>query len=181
MPEAEGDRSRPLVGRRQELARLDAALDALRSPGARWLVLGGEPGTGKTRLLTELGARAQAREQLVLVGRGSELERDLPFGVWVAALDDHVAALGPDRVEALVGDRAAELARVLPSIAPATRPLGGLQDERFRAHRAVRALLVGLAARQPVVVDPRRHPLGRRGVARADRPPAAAAARRRGS
>ncbi len=151
MPEAEGDRSRPLVGRREELARLDAALDALRSPGARWLVLGGEPGTGKTRLLTELGARAQAREQLVLVGRGSELERDLPFGVWVAALDDHVAALGPDRVEALVGDRAAELTRVLPSIAGDVA-LGGLQDERFRAHRAVRALLVGLAARQPVVL-----------------------------
>ena len=80
----------------------------------------------------------------MLVGRGSEMERELPFGVWVAALDDHVAALGPDRVEALVGDRAAELARVLPSAAPGGDvPLGGLQDERFRAHRAVRALLAG--------------------------------------
>jgi len=151
MPEAEGTRAGPLVGRRQELARLDAALDGLRSPGARWLVLDGEPGTGKTRLLAELGVRAQAREHLVLVGRGSELERDLPFGVWVAALDDHVAALGADRVEALVGDRAGELARVVPSAAPGVA-LGGLQDERFRAHRAVRALLVGLAARQPVVL-----------------------------
>ena len=153
MPEAEGTRAGPLVGRRQELASLDAALDGLRSTGARWLVLDGEPGTGKTRLLAELSARAEAREHLVLVGRGSELERELPFGVWVAALDDHVAALGPDRVEALVGDRAAELARVLPSAAPGGDvPLGGLQDERFRAHRAVRALLVGLAARTPVVI-----------------------------
>ena len=153
MPEAEGTRSGPLVGRRQELASLDAALDGLRSTGARWLVLDGEPGTGKTRLLAELSARAEAREHLVLVGRGSELERELPFGIWVAALDDHVAALGPDRVEALVGDRAAELARVLPSAAPGGDvPLGGLQDERFRAHRAVRALLVGLAARTPVVI-----------------------------
>ena len=34
-------------------------------------------------------------------------------------------------------------------------PLGGLQDERFRAHRAVRALLVGLAARSrwSIVLD----------------------------
>jgi DNA-binding CsgD family transcriptional regulator len=153
MPEAEGTRAAPLVGRRQELASLEAALDALRSPGARWLALNGEPGTGKTRLLAELGARAHARGQLVLVGRGSEMERELPFGVWVAALDDHVAALGPDRVEALVGDRAAELARVLPSAAPSGDvALGGLQDERFRAHRAVRALLQQLAVRQPVVV-----------------------------
>jgi DNA-binding NarL/FixJ family response regulator len=152
MPAAEGSRSGPLVGRRQELASLEAALDGLRSPGARWLVLDGEPGTGKTRLLAELAARAQAREHLVLVGRGSEMERDLPFGVWVAALDDHVAALGADRLEALVGDRAAELARVLPSAASREPALGGLQDERFRAHRAVRALLVGLAARTPVVL-----------------------------
>ena len=149
MPLAEGI----LVGRRQELASVEAALDALRSPGAHWLTLTGEPGTGKTRLLAELGERARAREHLLLVGRGSELERDLPFGVWVAALDDHVAALGPDRVEALIGDRAAELARVLPSAAASGDvPLGGLQDERFRAHRAVRALLAGLAARTPVVL-----------------------------
>jgi DNA-binding NarL/FixJ family response regulator len=115
--------------------------------------MNGEPGTGKTRMLAELVARAQAREHLVLVGRGSELERELPFGIWVAALDDHVAALGSDRVEALVGDRAAELARVLPSAAGSRDvALGGLQDERFRAHRAVRALLVGLAARTPVVL-----------------------------
>ena len=132
---------------------MEAALDALRSPGARWLALTGEPGTGKTRLLAELGDRARARDHLVLAGRGSELERELPFGIWVAALDDHVAMLGPDRVEALVGDRAAELARVLPSAAGSRDvPLGGLQDERFRAHRAVRALLAGLAARTPVVL-----------------------------
>ena len=30
--------------------------------------------------------------------------------------------------------------------------LGGLQDERSRSHRAVRALLVALAARTPVVL-----------------------------
>src|SRR4051794_7388216 len=149
MPRAEGT----LIGRRQELASAEAALDALRAPGARWLALTGEPGTGKTRLLAELGDRARAREFLMLAGRGSELERELPFGIWVAALDDHVAMLGPDRVEALVGDRAAELARVLPSAAGSRgAPLGGLQDERFRAHRAVRALLAGLAARTPVVL-----------------------------
>ena len=153
MPQAEGTRAGPLVGRRHELASLEAALDRLRSPGARWLALNGEPGTGKTRLLMELAARARERDQLVLVGRGSELERELPFGIWVAALDDHVAALGSDRVEALVGDRAAELARVLPSAAGSRDvALGGLQDERFRAHRAVRSLLVGLAARTPVVL-----------------------------
>ena len=34
MPEAEGTRAGPIVGRRQELASLEAALDVLRSPRA---------------------------------------------------------------------------------------------------------------------------------------------------
>ena len=69
MPEAEGI----LVGRRQELASVEAALDALRTPGARWLALTGEAGIGKTRLLVELRDRARARDFLVLAGGGSEL------------------------------------------------------------------------------------------------------------
>ena len=112
-------------------------------------MLSGEPGTGKTRLLAELSARAaRAREQLVLVGRGSELERELPFGVWVAALDDHVAALGARpasrRWSATAPPSSPGCCRRPPA---AIAALGGLQDERFRAHRAVRALLAGLARR----------------------------------
>ena len=99
MAVAEGSGRAPLVGRRRELDSVDAALDELRSPASRWLVVRGEPGTGKTRLLAELCDRAREREFLALVGRGSEMERDLPFGVWVAALDDHVAGLGPERVK----------------------------------------------------------------------------------
>ncbi len=147
---APGSRGMPLVGCRDELAGLTAALGGLRSRGTRWLAVTGEPGIGKTRLLAELCAQAEARDHLVLVGSGAELERELPFGVWVAALDDHVAGLGHARVEALVGDRMTELARVLPSAGDA--PPGGLHDERFRAHRAVRALLQALAERRPVVL-----------------------------
>ena len=143
----------PLVGCRRELAGLTASLDALRSRSTRWLVVSGEPGIGKTRLLGELCAEAESRGHLVLVGRGAELERELPFGIWVAALDDHVAALGAARLEGLVGDRVAELARVLPSAAAGGDiALGGLHDERFRAHRAVRALLQRLAEQRPVVL-----------------------------
>ena len=124
----------------------------LRSPTTGWLAVSGEPGSGKTRLLTELCEQATARDYLVLVGRGAEMERSLPFGVWVSALDDHVAALAPGRLERLVGDRVPELARVLPSVGVGGVPLPALQDERFRAHRAVRALLVALATRQRLVV-----------------------------
>ena len=89
----------------------------------------------------------------MLTGRGAELERDLPFGVWVDALDDHAAWLGPERLKRMLGDRVAELARVLPSVSAGdAAPAPALQDERYRAHRAVRALLERLAATAPVVV-----------------------------
>ena len=140
------------VGRRQELEAVEATLDSLRGGRARWLVVSGEPGIGKTRLLGQLAERAAERRHSVFVGRGAELERELPFAVWVDALDDHVATLGERKLDALVGERVGELARVLPSAAPAGAGAGGLQDERFQAYRAVRALLQRLAMGQPVVL-----------------------------
>ena len=111
------------------------------------LAFSGEGGIGKTRLLDELAARAG--DALVLTGRASELERELPFGVWEDALSDHAAFLGVDRLERLVGDQLPELAAVLPLVG---RVPAGLQDERYRTHRAVRALLEGLATTRPVVL-----------------------------
>ncbi len=139
------------VGRRQELAAIDATLDGLRSARARWLVISGEPGIGKTRLLGQLAERAAERRHAVFVGRGAELELEVPFGIWIDALDDHVSTLGERKLEALIGERVAELARVLPS-AGSGASAGGLQDERFHAYRAVRALLQRLAMGHPVVL-----------------------------
>jgi DNA-binding CsgD family transcriptional regulator len=139
------------VGRRQELAAIDATLDGLRGARARWLVISGEPGIGKTRLLGQLAERAAERRCAVFVGRGAELELEMPFGIWVDALDDHVATLGERKLEALIGERVAELARVLPS-AGTGASAGGLHDERFHAYRAVRALLQRMAMGHPVVL-----------------------------
>jgi predicted ATPase len=147
VPQAQQKR---FVGRRQELAAVESALDGLRTGRPRWLVISGEPGIGKTRLLGELAERGAARRHPVFVGRGAEMERELPFAIWIDALDDHVASLGERKLEALIGDRVAELARVLPSAAPAGA--GGLQDERFHAYRAVRALLQRMAMGHPVVL-----------------------------
>ena len=113
------------------------------------LAFSGEGGIGKTRLLDELGGAPAPRGHLVLTGRASELERELPFGVWEDALAEHAEFLGVDRLERLVGDQLPELAAVLPTVG---RVPAGLQDERYRTHRAVRALLEALAQRQPLVL-----------------------------
>jgi len=142
---------RPLVGRAEPLEAIEAALAAARRPPLIALV--GEPGIGKTRLLAELAARAGGRGCLVLGGRASEFEDDLPFGAFIDALDDHVRGLGPRRLAGLEPDELAELAAIFPAIeAPAGVVATALGGERFRAHRALRALLEGLAAGRPLVV-----------------------------
>jgi predicted ATPase/DNA-binding NarL/FixJ family response regulator len=144
-----------LVGRGREYAELAAALDGLGSRTASFVAVSGEPGIGKTRLFQELAALGEARDYLVLRGRGAELDRNAPFGVWVDALDDHVARLGLDRLKRMLGPRIGELARVLPSAAVDGPPGLALPDERYHAHRAARALLeeVARARRAMVLLD----------------------------
>ena len=131
----------PLVGRAEELRALEAGLGHL--PGAVELV--GEPGIGKTPAARRARAVADDRGCLVLAGSASELERDLPFWVFVDALDDYVARARPPSGERRPGPSS----RRFPWAAPGGR---GLADERYRTHQAVRALLALLGARRPLVL-----------------------------
>jgi DNA-binding CsgD family transcriptional regulator len=141
------------VGRAEELGALDVVLDHVRRGEAAVVELVGEPGIGKSRLLAELSARADANGCLVLVGSASELERDLPFAVFVDAIDEYVRGLDPVRFDALDDDVRAELAHVFPSLVSLqTGTAVALQDERYRSHRAVRALLERFASLQPLVL-----------------------------
>ena len=142
-----------LVGRASELGSVDRLLAQLDGGRSAALELVGEPGIGKTRLLAELAARADARGYLVLSGRAGELERDLPFWVFVDALDEYVHGLDPHRLDSLDDDVRAELATVFPSLAGlASGRRTAIQHERYRSHRAVCALLETLAQTQPVVL-----------------------------
>ena len=142
-----------LVGRAYELGSFDQFLDELDRgrPGA--IALSGEPGIGKTRLLREVAARAEARGHLVLYGSASELEHDLPFSVFVDALDEYLPGLEPKRLAVLEDQVQAELAQIFPSLwALAGGHQVALQHERYRTHRAVRELLEGLARPAPLVL-----------------------------
>ena len=142
-----------LVGRAAELDALDRALAELDRGRSAALQLVGEPGIGKTRLLAELAARADARGFLVLFGTASELEHDLPFWVFVEALDEYVEGLEPHRLETLDDDVRHELALVFPSLSRfVAASEAALQHERYRSHRAVRELLERLTAAKPLVL-----------------------------
>jgi ATP/maltotriose-dependent transcriptional regulator MalT len=142
-----------LVGRADELGSLERILDELDRgcPGA--IEVAGEPGIGKTRLLREVAARGAARGHLVLSGAASEFENDLPFSVFVDALDEYVAGLEPARLAVLDDAVKAELAHVFPALSALAggQPVAA-QHERYRSHRAVRALLEHLAQALPLIL-----------------------------
>ena len=140
-----------LVGREIELGHLDTTLDGLDGGDSACLTVEGEPGIGKTRLLNELRARAEERGHVVLAGAAAEFEREMPFSVWVDALDAYVASQGLSEHEAWTPDLASELAQVLPSLG-STNGGAAVADERFRTHRAVRRLLALIADTQPLVL-----------------------------
>ncbi|MCI0434116.1 MAG: AAA family ATPase [Gemmatimonadetes bacterium] len=89
----------PLVGRDAECALLSEAVasGAAGAPTSPVLILG-EPGIGKTRLLHELVAQVRSREGMVLSGRPFEAEMVRPYGAWIDALRGLSLARVPERL-----------------------------------------------------------------------------------
>lgn len=78
----------PLIGRGREWSAVDQWRQPLRlgTGCADVLLLVGEPGIGKTRLLEELGAQAQTDQIQVLWGSGYTAEMMRPYGFWIDML-----------------------------------------------------------------------------------------------
>jgi len=137
------------VGRARELAVLGDALDGARAGTASTVLVGGEAGVGKTRLVGELAERAD--DALVLVGGCLELGTEgLPFAPFTAVLRGLVRTLGRDGVARLVpGGSTRELARLLPEFG---EPDQDGAEARARLFEQVLGLLERLTEDQPVVL-----------------------------
>jgi class 3 adenylate cyclase/tetratricopeptide (TPR) repeat protein len=107
----------PFVGRESERADLRRRLDeAVRGRGSL-VLLGGEPGVGKTRLAMELAAEADERGVRVLTGHCVEMEGAAPYTAWVEVLEQALArAQSPEAFRSLLGDDAGEVARIVPEL-----------------------------------------------------------------
>jgi DNA-binding CsgD family transcriptional regulator len=132
---ARGEAHPPLVGREEELVRLDAALAGrAERPG---LFLGGEAGIGKTRLVTEFAQRARAAGATVVTGGCLELGADvLPLAPFVEALGRLYETLGGAADEA-VGAGRPDMAAILPELGPSP----AAEPDRVRLFEAVRGML----------------------------------------
>lgn len=100
-----------LVGRERELALLDRHLS---SQGPPVLVLTGEPGIGKSRLLREAVARASAQGWSSLVGRARRAGQQ-PYACIIEALQRHIQGRQPSQLREELR-QCAWLARLLPEL-----------------------------------------------------------------
>jgi DNA-binding SARP family transcriptional activator len=142
----------PIVGREAELARVRARLrSALRGDGQVLLVTG-EAGIGKSRLVDELAATAATHGARVLVGRAYETEQILPFRPWVDALRAGHALSAVSDTPAGAAPARTELARLFPELSGGEAPPGITREGHVRLFESLDAVLGELACRQPVLV-----------------------------
>lgn len=148
-----GPSSPALIGRHGEFEQLRAALDRARAGDPATVLVGGDAGVGKTRLVAELTAAAAADGALVTGGACVALTGgSLPFAPVAEALRTLEDRLGRDHVRTLLRGRCRALARLLPGLESAARDVPVSEDAAGRMFEATLALLDALSDEQPVVM-----------------------------
>jgi DNA-binding CsgD family transcriptional regulator/tetratricopeptide (TPR) repeat protein len=148
------------VGRDADVEALAAAFAASAGGAPRFVVVRGEAGIGKTRLVREATEGAAEAGAIVLVGECLDIgSAGLPYLPLASALRGLARQLSPERLERVVGPGRRELAAIVPELAPDddggdARDLELLPSGlgQARLFERVLGLLRALAADAPVVL-----------------------------
>jgi tetratricopeptide (TPR) repeat protein len=141
--------SRLCLGRDEELARLGDALAAGRGARGGLLLVTGDAGIGKTRVVEVATAEA-----VTVWGRCWESDGAPAFWPWIEALRALVALRGAESLRELAPGAAAEAARLVEELDPSAEAPTGESDAatRFALFDGVAQLLLASAAAEPLVV-----------------------------
>jgi DNA-binding SARP family transcriptional activator len=140
----------PLIGRDAELAHLRPMVTGHGSRG-RVVILVGEAGVGKTRLVSELTARAEAAGRRILLGCCHESEQILPFAPWLSVLKAARVTGDEAQLGRLPAPMRRELSRLLPELRSRDDDAASAADS-LMLFEGVSVLLELLATAQPSVV-----------------------------
>jgi DNA-binding SARP family transcriptional activator/tetratricopeptide (TPR) repeat protein len=146
--------ARPLYGRAAQLRTLTAAWAAARAGHGRVVLITGEAGIGKTRLVTELARRADNAGARIAVGAGVDVGGEAPLAIWQELVSQLARTVPPPPGQA---DWPAELGRLAPDLAVrlgrgAPPPVASPELERLRLFDAVLRLVEWAAADRPVLL-----------------------------
>ena len=147
----------PFVGRQKEITQLRHCLEgAIRGQGSLVLVAG-EPGLGKTRLVSELAIDTADRGLQVLTGRAYETEGMPPYLPFIEALNQRIRGRTQEELREDLGETAPYVAKLVPELRqclPDVRELPALdpQAERYRLFEGVTDFLINVADHTPLLL-----------------------------
>jgi predicted ATPase/DNA-binding CsgD family transcriptional regulator len=145
------------VGREHESGTALHLLEVASAGATRVVLLAGEPGIGKTRLMQQIGEHARLRGATVLSGGASQAEGMPPYLPFLEALGPYIRAVEPELLREQAGQWAAPLAGILPELTarlgdvPAGYPLPP-EQARLRLFEAVGAFLSAIGAVCPLIL-----------------------------
>jgi class 3 adenylate cyclase/tetratricopeptide (TPR) repeat protein len=144
------------VGRRAELAALRAAFERSAAGGRQVMLVGGEPGVGKSRLAAEFAREVHAEGANVLFGRCDE-GLAVPYQPFVEALSHYLHHAPPAELPTGLGPSGGELARLVPELAEVVPGLpsplrSDPETERYRLFEAMACWLGAASADEPLVI-----------------------------
>jgi DNA-binding SARP family transcriptional activator len=142
----------PFVGRDSVLQQLGEQLTRADAGNGRIILVNGEAGVGKSRLVAEFAAEARRRGCCVLSGGSGTHANHLAYGPFAVALEGYVASL-PDAERNELAQRYPTLVHFVPSlgIGRQLRPLADRSgDDQLYLVPAIVRLLTDLARAQPV-------------------------------
>lgn len=146
----------PLVGREHELGRILWAMPPMRETSPRLVMLAGEVGMGKTRLLAEVGDRARKAGLLTLAGSCYRHEGEIRYGPIRDALAEYVEIQPESAVRAHLDGLSDILVRIVPELSlrfPDIIDRGrGSDDPRLLLFLAVVKALERIASDTPLVL-----------------------------
>lgn len=148
----------PCVGREAERAQLHHWLEAASRAVGTLVMVGGEPGVGKTRLAEELGVEAGAQGMQVFVGHCYEMHGVAPYVAFVEMLESALErAPDPGAFRRALGEEAPEVAKLLPTlrrVCPDIPPSLELPPgaERRLLFNSLRDVLARAARRRPMLL-----------------------------
>ena len=143
----------PFVGRAPQLERLSAKLADASNGRGSVLMIRGEAGIGKTRILEEFAHLAVEHGATVMHGACYDGEFQPPYSPFAGAIAEYARSAGV----AALGKGVAILARMVPSLrgavgqAPEAEPLAK-DEERFQLLDAVSQFLINLSRQAPLVL-----------------------------
>jgi DNA-binding CsgD family transcriptional regulator len=137
-----------LLERTAERDALAGLIASARAGHGAALLIEGPAGIGKTRLIREATLLGGERCRLLL-GRGSELERDFPFGVVRQLFEPVLGRLSPDKQDAVFAGVASQASGIF---APDSAPTPLAADEGYRLLHGLYWMAVNLAELEPVVL-----------------------------